>query len=194
MPPKPKFTRDEVIAAALEVVSRKGAEGLTAKELGDALGSSARPIFTLFKTMKEVQEETREAAMARFEGYEQERLKDMPPFKQAGMKMVLFGMKEPKLYQFLFMRENDGAATFEDVFGQLGHMAEECIKAIEEDYSLSSVEARLLFENMWIYTFGIGTLCATGVCGFSEERLSDMLSTQFSAMMGLIKSGGLQGK
>ena len=43
MPPKPKFTKDEIVQAALEVVSQKGVEALTAKELGDALGSSPAP-------------------------------------------------------------------------------------------------------------------------------------------------------
>ena len=69
MPPKAKFTKDEIIQTALELVSQKGIEALTAKELGDALGSSARPIFTVFSSMKEVQEAVREAAMRRFEGY-----------------------------------------------------------------------------------------------------------------------------
>ena len=33
MPPKPKFTREEIVQTALDIVSRKGAEALTAKEL-----------------------------------------------------------------------------------------------------------------------------------------------------------------
>ena len=36
MPPKLKFTRDEIVQAALTIVSEKGVEALTAKELGDA--------------------------------------------------------------------------------------------------------------------------------------------------------------
>ena len=51
MPPKPKFARDEIVQAALTIVSEKGVESLTAKELGDALGASARPIFTVFASM-----------------------------------------------------------------------------------------------------------------------------------------------
>ena len=101
MPPKPKFTRDEIVQAALTIVSEKGVEALTAKELGDALGASARPIFTVFASMK---------------------------------------------------------------------------------------EAQLLFENMWIYTFGVGALCATRVCRFSEEKLGQMLSVEFQTMMLLAKS------
>ena len=64
MPPKPKFSREEIVQAALKIVSEKGVEALTAKELGQALGSSARPIFTVFKNMKEVQDQVRAAADA----------------------------------------------------------------------------------------------------------------------------------
>lgn len=128
MPPKPKFTREEIVAAALALVSRKGTEALTARELGDALGSSARPIFTVFQNMEELQSAVREAAMRRFERYAEHRLPDMPLFKQVGMQMVLFGVQEPKLYQLLFMQENRGAVSFDDVFGALGDTAELCIR------------------------------------------------------------------
>lgn len=188
MPPKPKFTKEEIVQAALEIVSQKGVEALTAKELGEALGTSARPIFTVFAGMKEVQDEVRSAAMRRFEGFAKQKLPDMPLFKQVGMQMVLFGAREPKLYQLLFMRENRNAVSFDDVFGELGPTAETCIGLIRKEYGMSESEAKLLFENVWIYTFGVGALCATRVCRFSEEKLWQMLSTEFRAMMLLAKS------
>ena len=188
MPPKPKFTKEEIVRAALDVVSRKGVEALTAKELGNALGSSARPIFTVFNSMKEVQDEVRAAAMQRFESYAKQSMPGMPLFKQVGMQMVLFGAREPKLYQLLFMQENRNAVSFDDVFGELGPTAEECVRMIQVEYDLTETEAKLLFENVWIYTFGVGALCATRVCHFSEETLGQMLSTEFQAMMLFVKS------
>lgn len=188
MPPKPKFTKEEIVQAALEIVSQKGVEALTAKELGEALGTSARPIFTVFAGMKEVQDGVRNAAMRRFEGFAKQKLPDMPLFKQVGMQMVLFGAREPKLYQLLFMRENRNAVSFDDVFGELGPTAETCIGLIRKEYGMSEREAKLLFENVWIYTFGVGALCATRVCRFSEEKLGQMLSTEFQAMTLLVKS------
>ena len=189
MPPKPKFTKEEIVQTALDVVSRKGVEALTAKELGSALGSSARPIFTVFSSMKEVQDAVRDAAMHRFESFAEQRLPDMPLFKQVGMQMVLFGAKEPKLYQLLFMQENRSAVSFDDVFGELGPTAETCIRLIQEEYAMSEADARLLFEHVWIYTFGVGALCATRMCRFSEKQLGQMLSTEFQAMMLLVRSG-----
>ncbi len=190
MPPKPKFTREEIVAAALEIVSQRGVEALTARELGVALGSSARPIFTVFRNMEELQQEVRAAAMARFEHFTQQSEADAPLFKRVGMQMVLFGAQEPKLYQLLFMQEQQNALRFEDVFGRLGTTAEMCMASIEQDYALTPEQAQVLFEHVWIYTYGVGVLCATRMCHFSNEALGRMLTTQFQAMMLLVKNGG----
>lgn len=132
--------------------------------------------------------QVRAAAMRRFESYARHALPDMPLFKQVGMQMVLFGMREPKLYQLLFMQEHENAAHFEDVLGELGATAQLCIDAICADYDLNGQEARRLFENVWIYTFGVGALCATGACRFSEAELGSLLSTQFRAILLLVRS------
>ena len=186
MPPKPMFTREEIVQAALDIVSERGIEALTARELGVKLGSSARPLFTVFKNMEELHEA---GAMARVEACAAGGRENAPIFKQGGMRMVLFGMREPKLYQLLFMEENTTAASFDDLFNRLGPTAQSCIDTICDTYGLTGAQARMLFENVWIYTFGVGALCATRVCSFSQQQLGQMLTTQFQGMMMLIKSG-----
>lgn len=111
-----------------------------------------------------------------------------PAFKKYGMQMVLFATEKPNLYRYLFMSENKKAHTFDDVFDNLGETAGFCIDVIKRDYELTDEKARALFENVWIYTFGIATLCATGACRFSEEELSNMLGSSFKAAMMLVKS------
>ena len=191
MPPKPKFTREEVIAAAMELVSEKGMEALTSRDLGARLGSSARPIFTVFRSMEEVQEEVKRAAIKRFESYAEKAVHYTPVFKQVGMQMILFAKEEPKLFQLGFMSDNHNVESFDDIFDRLGDVAYQCVDVIQRDYGLSEQESRKLFEHVWIHTFGIGALCATGMCNFSEEQVIEMLGHDFMAMMMLIKSGKL---
>ena len=191
MPPKPKFTKEEIVAAALELVSEKGIEALTARELGVRLGSSARPIFTVFNSMEEVQEEVRAAALKRFESYTEKAMHYTPVFKQVGMQMILFAMEEPKLYQLVYMSENAGATDFEGITQQLGDVAQLCVDVIQRDYGLSAEDAKTLFEHVWIYTFGIGALCATGMCRFSQDEIIQMLGQDFMAMLFYAKSGRL---
>lgn len=188
MPPKPKFTKGQIIKAALDLVSESGIERLTARELGAKLGASARPLFTVFDGMGELQSEVRAAAMSRFENFEAQGIDGMPLFKQAGVKMVLFGMQEPKLYQLLFMQENKDAMTFDDIFDNLGETAVKCVETIESTYSLSKEQAKTLFAHTWVYTFGIGALCATRACVFSLEQISQMLTQDFTAMLTVLKN------
>lgn len=189
MPPKPKFTKEQIIAAALELVSEKGPEALTARELGARLGSSARPIFTVFHSMAEVQTAVRDAAMKRFESYAHRALDYTPAFKQLGMQMILFAMAEPKLYQLLFMSEIDYACSFEDIFEQLGPLAVLSVEVISRDYGLAEADAKALFQHVWIYTFGIGAMVAAKVCDFTEEQIIEMLGQDFMAMLFYAKSG-----
>ena len=194
MPPKPKFTKEEIVAAALALVSEKGVEALTARELGLRLGSSARPIFTAFQSMEEVQQQVRKAAMERFNGFAEKAMAYTPAFKQFGMQMILFAQEEPRLFRLLFMTENARARSFEDVFAQLGDTARLCVGLIERDYGLTEPEAMELFRHVWIHTYGIGALCATGMCSFTEEEINEMLGHDFAAMMLRIQSGRLKEK
>ena len=189
MPPKAKFTKEQITKAALCVVSEKGVQALTAKELGAALGTSTTPIFTVFNSMQEVQDAVMLAAMERFEEYAHKAAHLGPVFKQIGMQMILFAKEEPKLYQLIFMSSISEAQTFDDIYAHLGSLADECLDVLQKDYDLSKADAKTLFEHVWIHTFGIGALCATGMCDFSHEQIAQMLTQDFTAMMMLMKSG-----
>ena len=189
MPPKAKFTKEQITKAALGVVSEKGVQALTAKELGAALGTSTTPIFTVFNSMQEVQDAVMLAAMERFEEYAHKAAHLGPVFKQIGMQMILFAKEEPKLYQLIFMSSISEAQTFDDIYAHLGSLADECLNVLQKDYDLSKADAKTLFEHVWIHTFGIGALCATGTCDFSHEQIAQMLTQDFTAMIMLMKSG-----
>ena len=188
MPPKAKFTKEQITKAALGVVSEKGVQALTAKELGAALGTSTTPIFTVFNSMQEVQEAVMLAAKERFEEYVHKVVQIGPVFKQVGMRMILFAKEEPNLYQLIFMSSIGEAQTFADIYAHLGSVADECLEALRNDYGLNKDNAKTLFEHVWIHTFGIGALCATSVCNFSHEQIAQMLTQDFNAMMMLMKS------
>lgn len=55
MPPQLKFTKAEIINAALNVTRNNGISGLTARALAAELGCSVEPIFGLFKNMEEAE-------------------------------------------------------------------------------------------------------------------------------------------
>lgn len=187
MPPKAKYTREEIVEAALKIVAEKGTDALTARELGAAIGTSTRPIFTAFRNMEDVLDEVKTAAMRLFESYSEKTDKAAPAFKQVGLQMIIFAREQPKLYRLLYMSEKPEAQSFEDVFTNLGEIAQTCIDVIKRDYGLDENEAKQLFKQLWIYTYGIGTLIATGMCSFDMDEAQKMLTLEFVATLALLK-------
>lgn len=189
MPPKAKYTRAEIINKAFEMTRKKGIDAVVARELGKELGTSSSPIFTAFKNMGELQEEVRKAAMREFEAYVHDAVNYQPAFKYVGIKMIEFAMKEPKLFQLLYMSEHDTSQTYAMLIDELGDTVEVCIRIMQKDYDLSREEAEMLFRQVWLHTFGICVLVAGKVCQISPEEISEMLSLEFKGTLMLIKSG-----
>ena len=67
MPPKAKFSKEEIIKAAVNLVRTEGAQALTARALGTKLGVSSSPVFTFFQSMDEVRREVLESAKALYQ-------------------------------------------------------------------------------------------------------------------------------
>ena len=191
MPPKPRFTREEVVEAALALVSEEGVEGLTARELGKRLGSSSQPIFTVFADMGEVRDAVYAAARRRMREYLGRAAGFTPAFKQAGMQAIRFAIEEPKLFQMLMMAESEAPESFDEMFAKRGGDSSDLIDFMMKSYELTRDEAKALFQHAWIYTYGISVLCATKMCTFTEEELLQKVGVDFQAMMMYIKSGHL---
>lgn len=188
MPPKPKFTKEEIVFAAKEIVREKGLSALTAREVAEKLGSSPRPIFTVFRNMKELQEAVSKSAMDDLNARLRRATNFTPAFKEVGMQMVRFANEEPNLFNMLYL-PNGRPESFSGIFGRLGEMEELCIKLVMRDYGLNEKEAMMLFKNTWIQCYGISALCASGIATFTEEDVLKIIGTEFMALMMLIKSG-----
>ena len=192
MPPKVKYTREEILKKAFEIARKKGIDAVVARELGRELGTSSSPIFTAFKNMEELQDEVRKMALQEFESYVRDALNFTPAFKYVGMKMIEFAMREPKLFQLVYMREHDERETYTMLMEELGETVQVCLDVMRKEYALSREEAELLFRQVWLHTFGICVLVAGKVCRLTQEEISEMLSVEFQGTLMLIKSKKFQ--
>lgn len=187
MPPKAKFTKEEITKAALEIVRTDGFEALTSRELGTRLGSSARPIFTVFNNMEEVQQAVVESARMLYKEYVKKGLKEEHPFKGVGTQYILFSVYEPKLFQLLFMAEQPQKPDLSVVLPLVEESYEEILLAIQGEYGIGEFLAEKLYHHLWIYTHGIATLCATKMCRFTGDEISSMITEVFKSLLEYMK-------
>lgn len=189
MPPKAKFTKEEIVQVAFDMTRENGFSSVTARELGKRLGTSATPIFTVFQSMYELQKEVRKLAMREFEKYVADALEYTPAFKQFGVRMIQFAMQESQLFRILYMEVNEESQSFDEMLESLGESAQVCINLIQKDYDVSEQDAKNLFRQAWINTFSVCVLLVNKICYFSPEEITNMLGLDFQGTLMLIKSG-----
>ena len=162
MAPKNKFTREEMIAAALKIVRRNGAGSLTAKAIADELGISTRPVFTCFGTMDTVKNEVRQAAEEIYNGYIGEG------------QYIRFAKEEPELYRLLFLMQTaDGSSG---AFQSMVHSQETARGSLVKIYNMTEAEADRYFRDLWLVVHSIATLIVTGCCPYSDREIGNILT------------------
>ena len=189
MPPKCKFTREEIIDAALDLTREEGFNALTARGLGAKLGSSPKPIFTIFENMEAVQNEVQKAAKALYAEYVQVGLQQKIAFKGVGTQYILFAIKEPKLFRLLFMSEQAQKPSVAGILPTIDESYEQILLSVQNGYGLGKKDAEKLYRHLWIYTHGIAVLCATNMCSFTAEEISTMMTEVCRSLLKEIKGG-----
>lgn len=172
MAPKNKFTKEEMVAAAVNVVRKNGISSLTARALAAELGISTQLVFTCFSNMDCLKNEVVAAAREIYDSCVLRGLNDEKPFFGFGKQYIRFAKEEPELYRLLFLTPTGGGGAL--------LMAERSVALVKpsliEIYKLSDKDAEAYFRYMWLAVHGIATLFVTGGCNYSDDEISKLLT------------------
>lgn len=174
MPPRVKFTKEEIVEAALRVTREGGIDSLTARSLAAELGASTRPMFTYFETVDELKHDAHEAAKGIYKTYIERGLAEPVPFLGVGQNTIRFAREEPELFRLLFLQKPDGAdggAAEALAFSQ--DLVRDSIMGI---YKMDAYEADCYYRNLWLIAFSFCAMIAAGECPYTDEQMSAMFT------------------
>ncbi len=174
MAPKNKFSKEEMVEAAMRVVRAKGIAGLTAKTMADELGTSTQPVFTAFGSMDTVRQEVYAAAVRVYDGYADAGLKENIPFFGVGMQYIRFAREEPELYRFLFLTRTQDQEY--SAMKSMRHLQELVRPTLVSIYHITAEEADLYFRDLWFVVHSLSTLIVTGDCPYSDREIAQILT------------------
>lgn len=176
MPPKTRFTKDEIIIAALNLTRERGIAFLTARALAAKLDSSVKPIFGLFRNMDEVRQAVFKAANDLYQEYLTTDMKDgkYPPYKASGMAYIRFAREEKELFKLLFMRDRTQEKITEN-----REEIRPLLELIKQNLGVGEEEAYRFHLEMWLYVHGIATMAATGYLDWDDEFISQVITDAY---------------
>lgn len=176
MPPKPKYTKEEIIEAAYELTREKGIDAVVAREVGKRLNTSSSPIFTIWNSMEELKAEVLNLTKQKYQKYMADIFDYSPSFKEYGMRCVEFAKKEPNLYRMLFLSKRDEHSPYIRFKQEFGSIFVSLVKEIRKTFELSEKDAEDLLNQMIIFANGIAAFVITDTESFSRAAISRHLS------------------
>jgi AcrR family transcriptional regulator len=158
MPPKAKYTRKDVVQAAMHVVEKAGLRSLTARRVASRLGASTAPVYQHFANMDglllEVMRETQRSLLEYASRPYTDRV-----FLNMGTGIAMFACEHRGLYRAL-MLEGD---RYRDVVAEFLDQLESAMAKDVRFTSLSARERHDLLTKMWTFTHGLASLISAGL-------------------------------
>lgn len=174
MPPKKKFSRQQIVDSAFELARVEGIEGLTARKVADELGSSVAPIYVSFKDIEDLK---KAVAHKVFRVSREMSKKEVTGdrFLDIGIASLRFAREYSVLFQELVLKKNDYMKDYDQELGS------NIIKEISGDRVFSDFtdkELKLILLKMRIFQLGLSVMVANGLLPeeFDEEAQIDILA------------------
>lgn len=186
MPPKAKFTREEIVSAALEIARSKGIDAVTAREVGNYLGTSSSPVFVAFKNMDELLNEVYNSAVKEYSDYIADSVNYTPVFKQFGFRLIEFASTQPNLFKMIY-KYRQGDKSYSKMIMSIP-AADFFVQTVMEQAQVDYENARLIFEEVLLAGLGICYMIADSKCTFTEQDLNKYLGIAYRGAVLTVKT------
>ncbi|GIN13499.1 hypothetical protein J26TS2_33660 [Shouchella clausii] len=116
MPPKKKFSTEQIIEAAWTIAKAEGIDSMTIRKVADQLGSSIAPIYVNFSDA----EELKQAVVKKVSQVGQQMIREQhtgSPFGDIGAASLQFALEYPALFRDLAMKPNDYLQNYDQDLG-----------------------------------------------------------------------------
>lgn len=155
MPPKTKFTKQQIIDAAFEIARMEGIDQISIRKVAAKLGSSIAPIYVNFKEVDELIQEviSKTHQVSRTLLMEQN---TGNPFHDIGVASLRFAKEYSVLYRDLVMKDNHHT---KDDTNDLGILID-LMKQDPELKGFNDVELQDILFKMRIFQTGLSVMVA----------------------------------
>ncbi len=176
---KETITKEMILDTAFLMTCEEGIEHVTARKLAAKANCSTQPIFRIYKSMEELQEDLYHKISSFFETfYASFPEKEETPFVNLGLAYIKFAEREKHLFRALFLSEHrNGKSLYELLNGNKGAVMTQINRAKNN----GATNASELFMKMWIFIHGAACMVITGDYDLSDKETISLLKDSYSA-------------
>ena len=177
-----RVSKEDIVAAAIELVRAQGHECLNVRALASVVGCSTQPILYHFATMDEVRSATYQAVDELHSAYLMAGLESASdPLMRIGLNYVRFAHDEPCLFRFLFQTN----AFFGQDLRSLVEAPEtgELVTVVAQSAGLEESQARRVFLTIFVAAHGYASLLANNAMAYDEDLVERTLLAAYQGAL-----------
>ena len=177
MPAKTRFSAQDVIDAAFQIIRTQGVEKCSARAIAHEMNASTMPIYSCIHSMKELEEAIVKKAIDLLIHYE---IRDRTgvPVLDMGIGYILFAKEEKHLFRMLFVlegREYDAQLMNKGQEYALDALMER-LDAFEPLDGFTHEQKKDILHKMWIFNHGLAVMLNNSIIeDMSEDDIIDLL-------------------
>ena len=176
MPSSPRIKKEDMLQAALELVSRDGYAALNIKAVARELGCSTAPISWQFGGMDGLREELIPFAEQYVEDkYYSRNENEVAAFEQRGRGTIDLALENPNLFRFLYTGERSQILSTGFRLQTNNPDTDNVYQKMADLLGITLNQVMDFAMTMMVYTQGIGTLIASGIVKDTKENMYRML-------------------
>ncbi|OIJ12842.1 TetR family transcriptional regulator [Anaerobacillus arseniciselenatis] len=175
MPPKKKFSKQQIVDAAFDIARTEGIDNITIRKVAEKLGSSIAPIYVNFKDVDELIEEVVNKIFAVSQQLLQQENSGRP-FRDIGVASIRFAKHYSVLFKDLVMNQNKFIKKLEQGSNS------DIIELMKQDADLKGFtdeELQEILLKMKIFQTGLSIMVANELLPdeFNEEKMIEILES-----------------
>ncbi len=174
MPPKPKITKEMVIAAAFEAARQMGAENINARTVSKKLNCSTQPVMYHFETIKEL----KKAAYQKTDEYHTRFLMAIPETQEdvmlgIGLNYIRFAVEEPNLFRFLFQSGFIAEKNIMEMIDSPELLP--VLSTMRKEMGINIKQSKEIFLTLAMFVHGYASIIANNSLEYDEKLITSHL-------------------
>jgi len=183
MPPTQRFSKEDILNTAFQLVREQGFENLNARNIAKMLNSSTQPVFSYYENMTELKTDLFAMVNEYHSRYFDKVETDENLFVHIGMAYIDFAIEEPNFFRLLFMSNGFSGTGLNDFFVDYGYDCNDRLfNAISQVVDPNLPESNRMFIDIWLYAHGIASMLVMNTLPTPRSEIKSMLENMYDLL------------
>ena len=177
---KKVYTKEQILASAIEMVEKDGFNKFTARNIAKHMNISTQPIYLEFKNMEDLKENVLEHIFSNLFQNVFPKTVTGDPVIDLALNFIRYAYANPRIFRALYVEESGlGQKIYDKSFTSFSKL----LRSTDKYKDIDELHLDALHIRSWITATGLAILTTSGIFKPTDEQLIKLLEDVVAAIL-----------